>query len=63
MESRLAEVEKTLSQESTAKEELDALRASEGERAKRLIGFAHSLAGEDENVFCVGICYWSFSIF
>ena len=46
MKTRLADVEKTLSQQSTAKEELDGLRASEGERAKRLLGYAHSLAGE-----------------
>ena len=47
MESRLADVEKTLSQQSTAKEELDALHASEGEQVKRLLGYAHSLASEE----------------
>ena len=47
LESRLADVEKTISQQSTAKEELDTLRAFEGERVKRLLGFAHSLAVAD----------------
>ena len=46
LESRLAELEKTLSQQSAAQEELDVLRAFEGTRVKRLLGYAHSLAGE-----------------
>ena len=47
LESRLAELEKTLSQQLAAQEELDVLRVSEGERVKRLLGYAHSPAGKD----------------
>ena len=40
-------MEKALSQQSTAQEELDALRAFEGECAKRLLGFVHSLEDKE----------------